>query len=53
MVSREGVRRMLQQALDDEVRSCLGRDRSAPGGAGTGYRNGHGRPREIGMGRDA
>jgi transposase-like protein len=50
MVVCEGARRMLQQALEDEVRSFLGRDRYAPGGAGTGYRNGHGRPREIGIG---
>lgn len=28
----------------------LGRDRYQPGGAATGYRNGHGRPREIGIG---
>jgi hypothetical protein len=41
---------MLQRALEDEVRSFLGRDRYAPGGGGTGYRTGHGRAREIGIG---
>lgn len=49
-VAREGARRMLQRALEDEVRSFLGRDRHAPDGRDTGYRNGHGRPREIGIG---
>ena len=41
--------RCFRRALD-EVRSSLGRDRYAPGGRGTGYRNGHGRAREIGIG---
>lgn len=50
MVAREGAQRMLQRALEDEVRSFLGRDRYAPGGRATGYRNGHGRAREIGIG---
>jgi len=49
-VAREGARRMLQRALEIEVDVALGRPRYAPGGAGTGYRNGHGRPREIGIG---
>ncbi len=49
-VAREGARRMLQRALEIEVDIALGRDRYAPGGAETGYRNGHGRAREIGIG---
>lgn len=49
-VAREGARRMLQRALEIEVDVALGRARYAPGGAGTGYRNGHGRPRQIGIG---
>jgi len=49
-VAREGAQRMLQRALEDEVQTFLGRDRYAPGGRDTGYRNGHGRPREIGIG---
>jgi hypothetical protein len=50
MVARTGAQRMLQRALEDEVQTFLGRDRYAPGGRATGYRNGHGRPREIGIG---
>lgn len=49
-VAREGARRMLQRALDAEVDAFLGRLRYAPGGRQTGYRNGHGRAREIGIG---
>lgn len=49
-VAREGARRMLQRALEVEVDVALGRARYAPGGVETGYRNGHGRPREIGIG---
>jgi len=49
-VVREGAQRMLQRALDDEVQAFLGRPRYAPGGRDTGYRNGHGRAREIGIG---
>jgi transposase-like protein len=49
-VAREGARRMLERALDIEVDVFLGRLRYAPGGRETGYRNGHGRPREIGIG---
>ncbi len=49
-VAREGARRMLQRALEIEVDVALGRDRYAPGGAETGYRNGFGRRREIGIG---
>lgn len=49
-VAREGARRMLQRALEVEVDVALGRSRYAPGGAETGYRNGHGRPRHIGIG---
>lgn len=50
LVAREGARRMLERALEAEVDAFLGRDRYAPGGRDTGYRNGHGRPREIGIG---
>lgn len=49
-VAREGARRMLERALEVEVDAYLGRDRYAPGGAETGYRNGHGRARQIGIG---
>lgn len=49
-VAREGARRMLADALEAEVHVFLGRDRYAPGGPATGYRNGYGRPREIGIG---
>ncbi len=49
-VAREGARRMLERALDLEVDAFLGRARHEPGGRETGYRNGHGRPREIGIG---
>jgi transposase-like protein len=49
-VVREGARRMLQRALEEEVDVFLGRARYAAGGRDTGYRNGHGRPREIGIG---
>jgi transposase-like protein len=41
---------MLERALEAEVDVFLGRLRYAPGGRETGYRNGHGRPREIGIG---
>jgi hypothetical protein len=50
MVAREGARRMLERALELEVDAFLGRARYAPGGRQTGYRNGHGRSREIGIG---
>jgi len=49
-VAREGARRMLQRALEVEVDVALGRARYEPGGTETGYRNGHGRAREIGIG---
>lgn len=49
-VARTGAQRMLQRALEDEVQTFLGRDRYARGGRDTGYRNGHGRAREIGIG---
>lgn len=45
-VAREGARRMRDAALHAEVDEFLDRDRYAPGGADTGYRNGHGQPRE-------
>lgn len=49
-VVREGARRMLERALEAEIDAFLGRLRYAPGGRQTGYRNGHGRAREIGVG---
>ncbi len=49
-VAREGARRMLQRALEVEVDVALGRARYEPGGTETGYRNGYGRAREIGIG---
>ena len=49
-VACEGARRMLERALELEVDVFLGRLRYAPGGRDSGYRNGHGRPREIGIG---
>jgi hypothetical protein len=49
-VCREGARRMLERALEIEVDVFLGRLRYAPGGRETGYRNGYGRSREIGIG---
>ena len=49
-IAREGARRMLGRMLDEEVDDFLGRPRYAPGGRRTGYRNGHGREREVGIG---
>jgi transposase-like protein len=49
-IAREGARKMLQAALEVEIDERLGRPRRAPGGRQTGYRNGHGRPREVGIG---
>ena len=49
-IAREGARKMLQAALEVEIDERLGRPRHAPGGRQTGYRNGHGRPREVGIG---
>lgn len=49
-VAREGARRMLERALEAEIDTYLGRGRYEAGGRQTGYRNGHGRPREIGIG---
>lgn len=41
---------MLARMLDEEVDEFLGRPRYAQGGGQTGYRNGHGREREVGIG---
>jgi putative transposase len=49
-IAREGARKLLQQALEAEIDEHLGRARYAPGGRATGYRNGHGRTREVGIG---
>jgi putative transposase len=49
-IAREGARAMLERMLTEEVDEFLGRPRYAPGGRATGYRNGHGREREVGIG---
>ena len=49
-VAREGARAMLERALAAEVDEFLGRPRYAKGGRATGYRNGYGREREVGIG---
>jgi putative transposase len=49
-IAREGARRLLADALAAEVDAYLERPRYAPGGHATGYRNGHGREREVGIG---
>lgn len=49
-IAREGARAMLARMLDEEVDEFLGRPRYAKGGRSTGYRNGHGREREVGIG---
>jgi transposase-like protein len=49
-VCLEGAGRMLAAALAAEVDAFLERPRYAPGGRCTGYRNGYGRVREIGIG---
>ncbi|CAN5487727.1 IS256 family transposase [soil metagenome] len=49
-VCLEGAGRMLAAALAAEVDAFLERPRYAPGGRSTGYRNGFGREREVGIG---
>jgi putative transposase len=49
-IAREGARLMLERMLTEEVDEFLGRPRYAKGGRATGYRNGHGREREVGIG---
>ena len=49
-IAREGARAMLERMLTEEVDAFLGRPRYAPGGRRTGYRNGYGREREVGIG---
>ena len=49
-IAREGARAMLERMLAEEVDEFLGRPRYAPGGRRTGYRNGYGRKREVGIG---
>lgn len=49
-IAREGARRLLEDALRAEVDAYLERPRYAKGGRATGYRNGHGREREVGIG---
>src|SRR5205809_6259162 len=48
--ARQGVQRLLQQVLEEEVEGVLGRARYARRDAidaTAGYRNGHGRPRRL------
>jgi transposase-like protein len=49
-IAREGARAMLERMLTEEVDDALERPRYAHGGKETGYRNGHGRTREVGIG---
>ena len=49
-IAREGARAMLARMLAEEVDEFLGRPRYAPGGRSSGYRNGYGREREVGIG---
>ena len=48
--ARQGVQRLLQQVLEEEVEAVLGRARYARRDgvdASPGYRNGHGKPRRL------
>ncbi len=47
---REGARRMLADALEEEVNTFLGRQRYERGKAFRGYRNGYHPPREVTVG---
>ena len=47
---REGARRMLTAALEEEVTAFLGRNRYARGGPFRGYRNGYHASREVTVG---
>ena len=49
-VVREGARRMLADALEEEVTAFLGRAKGARGGPFRGYRNGYQAPREVTVG---
>lgn len=49
-LAREGARRMLERALEEEVEEFLGRQRYERGGDFRGYRNGYQRPRELALG---
>lgn len=49
-LAREGARRMLQTALEQEVVEFLGRARYARGGQRRGYRNGKSKPRRVAIG---
>ena len=49
-VVREGARRMLADALEEEVSAFLGRAKGARGGPFRGYRNGYQVPREVTVG---
>lgn len=50
---REGARRMLAEALEEEVAAFLGRDRHERGKPFRGYRNGHLPSRELTVGVSA
>ena len=50
--AREGIRRLLQQMLEEEVEEALGRQRYARRAgvdAAPGYRNGWGKPRRLSL----
>src|SRR3989337_2661149 len=50
--AREGIRRLLQQLLEEEMEAVLGRGRYARRdgvGARPGYRNGFGKPRQLSL----
>lgn len=49
-LAREGARRMLAAALEEEVSAFLGRGRYERGGPFRGYRNGTQAPREVTVG---
>lgn len=49
-LAREGARKMLQKALEEELEAHLGRKRYERGEEFRGYRNGHRRERTIGIG---
>jgi transposase-like protein len=49
-LAREGARRMIATALEEEVKEYLGRERYQRGNQFSGYRNGYGRERELILG---
>lgn len=49
-IAREGARAMLERMLAEEIDAFLGRGRHVRRGGSGGYRNGHAREREVGIG---